>query len=620
MTASRSDDVVPPGEVLAGFFEHTAVHALVYDLEHLMVLWVNQGFMRFHGVTPDFDPAEIRGTVHPEDAGRLEAHHAYLATQPAGGSAEIEMRIRNAEGAYRWLRTRETVMRAGDGTRPTLVTSISVDITEEREAKERLEAREGMYRLLAEGSMDMVCRHGPDGRYEYVSPASKRLLGIAPDALVGLDPYAYFHPDDIARIRDESHRLVLEEGEGPPITYRYRHADGHYVWLETTTRAVRGDQGQVTGLISVSRDVSARVEAEQEAARERALFDAVFQAIPEATLVVDPERKIYRANAASEPLWGYTPEELDGRTTELLYAEADGYESAGEAYYHPGSKFAGEHYSKLYRRKNGEVFEGLTSASAVVDAKGATLGFVGIIRDLTPEQRLVKRLRRANAELRRFAYVASHDLRQPLRTIMGFAALLEEDHAEALGTEGGMYVRRMTSAARRMSELISALLGYSRLEVAQEPTGPIALHEVIAESLADLSGAIAEAGAIVSAPQGEGPRVIGDAVQLRQVFGHLLSNALKFRGDAAPRVEISVEAPKHGRVTVRVRDEGIGIDPNDTERVFEVFRRLHARNEYEGHGMGLAIVRRIVERHGGTVHCESERGAGATFVLSLRAA
>lgn len=221
---------------------------------------------------------------------------------------------------------------------------------------------------------------------------------------------------------------------------------------------------------------------------------------------------------------------------------------------------------------------------------------------------------RSNNELEQFAYIASHDLQEPLRMVASFAQLLERRYESLLDDKGRRYIGFIVDGARRMQTLISELLALSRVSTRGSAPEPTSCGAVLKEVLARIETAITESGAVIT--HDELPVVLADATQVAQVFQNLLTNAIKFRTSEAPRVHIG--SHREGNAwTLSVRDNGIGIDPRHREAIFGIFRRLHARNEYPGTGMGLAIAKKIVQRHGGQIWVESAEGQGATFFFTL---
>lgn len=235
------------------------------------------------------------------------------------------------------------------------------------------------------------------------------------------------------------------------------------------------------------------------------------------------------------------------------------------------------------------------------------------------EQRVVERTRtleRLNAELEQFAYITSHDLQEPLRTITAFLGLLEEDYASQLPDDGKYYVRAAVEGAVRMRELIRDLLAYSRVGGSNITPTPTDLNDVIRQVRMNLTRALHENDGVLEASNL--PTVMANTREMVQLFQNLCSNALKFRSDKRPHILIEAKRVEDFW-EIRVKDNGIGIDPNHHQKIFQVFQRLHIREQYPGNGIGLAIVRKVVERFGGSVQVESEPGQGSTFILSLPA-
>jgi signal transduction histidine kinase len=233
------------------------------------------------------------------------------------------------------------------------------------------------------------------------------------------------------------------------------------------------------------------------------------------------------------------------------------------------------------------------------------------------ERRVIERteeLERSNGELEQFAYVASHDLQEPLRAISGCVQIIERRYDAQLDAKGHELIGHTVAGVARMKELIDGLLAYSRVNRVGGEVEALSSSSIIDAAVLQLESAVAESGAEIA--RGDLPMVVGNRGQLIQLFQNLLGNALKYRGDVAPRISVSATA-KGGMWDFAVRDNGIGIEPQYFERVFSIFQRLHTRDEYPGTGIGLALCKKIVERAGGVIWIESEPGSGSTFHFTL---
>src|SRR5690606_35907136 len=255
---------------------------------------------------------------------------------------------------------------------------------------------------------------------------------------------------------------------------------------------------------------------------------------------------------------------------------------------------------------------------ALVWGTGRAVYFAQQQRSLieTSLRRTNEALVRSNAELRRFAHVAAHDLQTPLRAIGSFAELLNLHYADRLDVKGREWLERIRNAVLDMQTLVRDLLTYSRIETQESPTREVRMEEVLDRVLSLLESEIRDTGALIT--RTKLPVVVGDATQLVQLLLNLLQNAIKYRSTEAPRIQVAAER-RGDRWVFSVADNGIGIELRHAERIFEVFERLHTAQEYQGTGIGLAICRRVVQRHGGEIWVESEPGRGSTFFFTLPA-
>ncbi|MDP8940406.1 MAG: PAS domain S-box protein [Actinomycetota bacterium] len=281
-----------------------------------------------------------------------------------------------------------------------------------------------------------------------------------------------------------------------------------------------------------------------------------------------------------------------------------------------GALRGGRQSSRDYRivRSDGEVRSGHTEYRVVRDGSGRPVSMAGTLQDITERKRMEEDPRRSNEELEQFAYIASHDLQEPLRMVSSYTQLLARRCKGQLDEDADEFIGYAVDGAERMQRLVNGLLTYSRVGTRGKEFSPTDLAIAVEAATANLRLAIEESGAPVTFDTL--PTVIGDRTQLTQLFQNLIGNAVKFRGAEPPEIHVGAER-RNEEWVISVRDNGIGIDPRYADKVFVIFKRLHGWGEYEGTGLGLAICKRIVERHGGRMWVESAPGEGSTFYFTL---
>jgi PAS domain S-box-containing protein len=384
---------------------------------------------------------------------------------------------------------------------------------------------------------------------------------------------------------------------------------------------MRAEDGKIVAVCSIARDISERKAAEAALAASEERYRSLTIATAQVIWVTDPQGLV----AGDMPSWreftGATLEQLQGwgwldslhpedrEKTARVWADAVERRTVYETEYR-------------LRRRDGEYREVWVRGVPVLNEGGGIREWVGTCTDISERKRAQQKLEqsaqelaRSNTELQEFAFVASHDLQEPLRKITAFSERLKERAAAQLDDVSLDYMNRMHSAAARMGTLIESLLEYSRVTTRVLPFENVDLASLMLGILADLEQRRLESGGriVVHAL----PNVHGDATQLRQLLQNLVANALKFHAKGvAPEIHVRSRCG-NGHWKVSVSDNGIGFDPAYTEKIFKPFQRLHGRNEYEGSGMGLAICRKIAQRHGGGIEVESAPGEGATFTVTL---
>jgi PAS domain S-box-containing protein len=355
------------------------------------------------------------------------------------------------------------------------------------------------------------------------------------------------------------------------------------------------------------------------------LLRRAVEASPSGIFMVDAVGKIMLANGEAERQYGYEPNELLGRSVEELVPSRfrQAHVQYRAAYDGAPVKRRMEERGDLYGlRKNGTEFPVEIGLNPVQTARGKQT-LISVV-DLTVRKEAERKvaeytceLQRSNAELEQFGYVAAHDLQEPLRMVASYCELLGERYRDKLDEKGEKFIGYAIDGAKRMQRLLNDLMEYSRAGTRAKPLQPTDAEAVLTLVLQGLQKAVEVNQAVIV--REKLPSVEADDVQLGQVFQNLVANALKFHGERPLRIHISAERVE-GMVRFAVADNGIGIEKENSGRIFQMFQRLHTREQYEGSGIGLAIAKKIVERHGGKIWFESVPGEGTTFYFTLQAA
>jgi PAS domain S-box-containing protein len=399
------------------------------------------------------------------------------------------------------------------------------------------------------------------------------------------------------------------------------------LFYEVAYSPIRAPDGTVTGVIGVAHDVTERHKAEQALEISERRTRLIVENAYDAFVAMDQEGAIVDWNPQAERIFGWRRAEAIGRSladTIIPEPMRERHMQGLVHYLHTGEgPVLNRRIEMRALRRGGEEFPvELTISTMRVEEN---VFFTAFIHDISERirakeeiERTAAELRRSNEELEQFAYIASHDLQEPLRMVASYTQLLERRYGGQLDETAREFIGYAVDGARRMQEFITGLLRYSRVGTEAGALEAVNLEGVFAATIANLRIAIEESGAKVES--GPLPVVMGDARRLTQLFQNLIGNALKFhKPGEAPRVEVGAE--REGDFwRVWVRDHGIGLDPRFSERVFTIFQRLHTREEYEGTGLGLAICKKIVERHEGRIWVESREGEGAAFCFTLPAA
>ena len=504
---------------------------------------------------------------------------------------------------------------------------LQLEVESRKVAEREVAKREKRFRALIENIGDGIVLNDENTLVLYQSPSVTRILGYSFEERQRKPVLDYVHPQDMNAFLKLYEDLASHPGQPLPFQFRFKHKDGHFIWLEGVVTNLLHDRN-VNGYVANYRDISERKFAEESLRKERYLLRTLIDNLPDYIYIKDTEFRHVINNRANVELIGATSEaETIGKTV-LDYFSTDVATSFMEA--DRNVLASGQSVINLEERIIGHTNETrwlLTSKIPLVE-NNEIVGLIGISRDITDlkNAELVLRdlnatlsqhaswLAASNAELERFAYIASHDLQEPLRMVRSFLLLLKKKSHNQLDSESNQFIDFAVEGAERMKHLISDLLEYSRVGGAQEKLGPVDMNALVEYTLEMMREPILSSGAKFEIDSL--PSVIGVKAQLGQVFQNLISNAIKYRGDSAPTISI-VGCEEAAQWRFAVSDTGIGIDPRFHDKIFVIFQRLNSQGETKGTGLGLAICKKIIEAHGGKIWVESKPMAGSIFHFTI---
>ena len=510
---------------------------------------------------------------------------------------------------------------------------------ERKRAEETLRQSEERWRSLVQSIPDIILTVARDGT---ILAVNRTVSGVTVEETIGKSIYDNVGPEHCEAVRESLERVFQT---GKPETYEILGVGPHGLktaWYETSVVPIERDK-QVIAVILMSTDVTER-KLVGEGLRESG--GGFRQLVENAQDIIyryrfTPVSGFEYISPAATDITGYTPEEL--------YADPD----LGFKLVHPddrhlleavgkGDITPGMPLSLRWVRKDGAIIWIEQQNVAIYDEAGNLVAVEGIARDITERKRGAEELERAmaelarsNAELEQFAYVTSHDLQEPLRMVARYVHLLSRRYKGKLDFYADQFIGYALDGANRMQRLINDLLAYSRVDSKGEDFAPTNCEVVFDRALANLKATVEESGAVVS--HDPLPTVMANDSQLTQLFQNLIGNAIKFHGEEPPGVHVSAQRIEKSEIRIHksqipnpkseignawlfsVQDNGIGIDPEQSERIFMIFQRLHTEADYPGTGIGLSICKKIVEHHGRRIWVDSEPGKGSTFYFTIPA-
>ena len=487
------------------------------------------------------------------------------------------------------------------------------DITELKKAEEKIQ----ILANTVESSDDAIITKSLDGIITSWNKGAEKVYGYSAEEVLG-KTISILEPDNL---KGEIKQLAEKIKQGEKIqhyeTLRLKK-DGTIINVSVTLSPVFDASGKLVAISTIARDITESKKAEEALRLSNIYNRSLIEASLDPLVTIGHDGKITDVNTSTELVTGYSRDELIGTDFTNYFTEP---EKAKKGYQEVFKEGFVSDYALEIQHRNGSITPVLYNASVYKDESGEVIGVFAAARDITERKKAeemlklkLEELARSNAELEQFAYVSSHDLQEPLRMISSYLQLLQRRYQGNIDDKADKYIYYAVDGASRMQNLINDLLEFSRVTTRAREPEPTDCEFVLNQVLSNLELYIKENKATVS--HDPLPEVMADSTQLVQVFQNLIINGIKFHSEEAPKIHISAE--KKAREWVfSVQDNGIGIDPQYSEKIFEVFKRLHKKEEYPGTGIGLAICKKIVERHGGRIWVESELGKGSTFYFTL---
>ena len=490
---------------------------------------------------------------------------------------------------------------------------IGQDISDRKQAEKELRDLTAAMQNAVEG----ISRLDIEGRYLKINRAYAHQCGYEPEEMLGMEWPMTVHPDDIEMLI-LAYQEMLTSGK-VEVEARGVRKNGSFFHKQLTMVKACDEQGIFNGHHCFMKDITDRKLTETALQESESKYRQIVELAEEGIWVIDSNACTTYVNQAMARMLGYTELEMFGRSL-FDFMDEQVTQSANDNMEQRRQGIAERHEFRL-KSKDGKDVWTYMSTSPVMDESDNLLSCCALVYNITDRKeseqqmlQLTEDLKRSNEELEQFAYVASHDLQEPLRAVTSYTQLLADRYQGNFDEKADKYINYIVDGATRMQQLINDLLAYSRLGTRGQEFEPADCNAAVQQSLCNLQIAIAEKKAVITCDAM--PTVMADESQLVQLFQNLIANSIKFCRQDIPLIQIAARR-EESEWLLCVRDNGIGIDPEYADRIFIIFGRLHGRREYPGTGIGLAMCKRIVERHGGRIWVESQEGEGATFYFSI---
>lgn len=621
----------------------TNCQLLLNNLPHAVLLLDKDGYIQFANLTT----TALTGYA-VEELENKSISLLYTADDTIKSEFELDLARRKGRLAVEGWKARK------DGTRFWCDLQLSVlqderqqfagftctlQETSERKNRElELRHREERYRLMVEGVKDYaIFMLDPQGNILTWNEGAQRLKGYMANEIIGRHFSTFYTAHDLEDQKPGWElEIAIKTGKYEEEGWRVKK-NGSVFWANVVITALYNETNRLIGFSKVTRDLTERKEKEESLRHSEERYRALVEQVSDyGIFMLDDKGRIISWNEGARRIKGYSAEEIIGKYFSIFYPEED-ILNGKPAHELKVAVEEGKYEEEGWRlRKDGSLFWANVVITAVYNSNGALIGFSKVTRDLTERKESERALRDshdrfrqlanelkvtnaelsyANQELEQFTSIVSHDLQEPIRTIKSFLQLINLKLDQGQAADLRSYIEKSINAANRMKELIQNLLHYSQLSRGEMVLEEVNVNELFNQALQNLRTAIEASKAQIEI-ENEVDQIYGDRVQLVQLVQNLVSNALKFTVSENPQIKIRSTREK-GQIKFSVSDNGIGIASGDLNKVFEIFRRLSTEKTYPGTGIGLAICKKIVDRHHGQIWPESVPGKGTTFYFTL---
>lgn len=512
------------------------------------------------------------------------------------------------------------------------------DVSERKERELELRASEERYRLMVEGVRDYaIFMLNPTGHIISWNEGARRTKGYSANEIIGKHFSTFYTTEDLDDKKPERElRIAIATGKYEEEGWRVKK-NGSVFWANVVITALYNEYNQLIGFSKVTRDLTERRDNEESLRESEERYRSLVEQVTDyGIFLMDEKGRIISWNEGARKMKGYEADEIIGKYFSIFYLEED-IRNGKPSQELKTALSEGKYEEEGWRlRKDGNRFWASVVITPVYNKERLHIGFSKVTRDLTERKaaekaqqqsyeqyrQLAHELKKtntelvyANRELEQYTSIVSHDLQEPVRTIKSFLQLIDMKLEEEQYAGLKAYINKSITAANRMRELIQSLLHYSQLGKVEFVEKTIAVDDLIQRALQNIKTSTEHAGAEITIDN-QVLEVTGDDVQLVQLFQNLLSNAVKFTDNTDPKIRIEGKN-ENGKACFAISDNGIGIAEKDINKVFEIFKKLNTQKEYPGTGIGLAICKKIIDRHKGKIWLESKPGHGTTFYFTL---